>query len=148
MKSKFAAFNILISFLCLNGCTLVLKKPEVAMKDFEIKKFTEKTIDLSVKIQVKNPNHMDLDVEQLKYGFQLNNSAFYRQELPSKLEIDGKSTKEIDLPISVPTDTLVGAVFDMLINKPLTYNFVGSVRVNGIDIAFNKTGTMPKREPL
>ncbi len=140
---------VLLGLIFANvACSLGMTKPEVKMQSFAIEKFTEKTIDLNVTLEVKNPNYRDLEIEKLKYGFQLNDSAFFHQELGSNLEISGNSTKKIDLPIKIPTETLVGAVFDMLVNKPMNYNFVGSLRVNGFNVAFNKSGTMPKRDSL
>ena len=140
---------LLILFLSLTGCSLwSIKTPEVKMEDLVVKKFTERAIDLNVTLKVKNPNSRDLEIDDLKYTFQLNDSALFKQEVGSDINLGANSTKKIELPISVPTSSLVGAVFDMLVDKPLTYNFVGSMKVNGVRVTFNKTGNMPKRDPL
>jgi LEA14-like dessication related protein len=140
---------LIFSLLFLSGCAYFsLKAPEVKMQEVEIKKFTEKAIDLDVTLEIKNPNTRELEIDTVKYGFQLNDSAFFRKEIDGDYKIAAKGTKIIALPISVPTDALVGAVFDMLVNKPMSYNIVGSLKVNGMNVTFNKTGNMPKRDPL
>lgn len=138
---------IIISLLILSGC-MSFQKPEVKMDNFTVKKFTERAIDLNITLEVKNPNSKELEIDDLRYTFQINDSAFYKQEVDSGINIDANSTKKIDLPLSIPTSSLVGAVFDMLVEKPLTYNFAGSMKVNGMRVSFNKTGNMPKRDPL
>lgn len=141
--------TLVIFFLSLTGCSLFsLKQPEVKMESLTVKKFTEKEIDLNVTLAVKNPNSRDLEIDDLRCTFQLNDSAPFKQELGSDINVDANSTKKITLPLTVPTSALVGAVFDMLVDKPLTYNFVGSLKVNGMNVTFNKTGSMPKRDPL
>ncbi|OQW48926.1 MAG: hypothetical protein A4S09_13245 [Proteobacteria bacterium SG_bin7] len=140
-------YILLIFLLGLTGCSLFsLKKPEVKMESLTVKKFTEREIDLNVTLEVKNPNSRDLEIDDLRYTFQLNDSAPFKQELGTDINVDANSTKKIELPMVVPTSSLVGAVFDMLVDKPLTYNFAGSLKVNGMHMTFNKSGNMPKRQ--
>lgn len=140
---------LFVSLLSLTGCSLFsLKKPEVKMETLTVKRFTEKEIDLNVTLEVKNPNSHDLEIDDLRCTFQLNDSAPFKQELGTDINVDANSTKKINLPLTVPTGALVGAVFDMLVDKPLIYNFAGSLKVNGMHMTFNKSGNMPKRDPL
>jgi LEA14-like dessication related protein len=137
--------------LGLAACTTTLKKPEVTVAEVRVAGFDPDNVQLTVTLQVHNPNATEISLTDLNAKFWIAQTEAGELE-PSQMKyvLTPNATVMLPLKINVPAKslpTLVQRSVLALIQGGLPYRVQGSVTTsNGlVTIPFDKSGEIGKR---
>ena len=145
----YATFMLLAAFILITGCSMLMKDPEITVKNVGIKSASSQTIDLNVTLNVNNPNSMGVTIKSVVFD------VYYQQGndwvLIGHGEGGGYSIKpgmnEITVPVTLKTSELIGAGIGALMKGEITIQIRGTAvpdifRLNP-QIPFTHTTTIP-----
>ena len=101
--------------------------------------------DLSLVLEVDNPNDYPLNVSYIAYSAIIGRETVAGGEHRDDIRLGASGLSVVNVPFSVRPESFVGAARDALLGRSVTYEFNGSVGfhtplVGVIRIPFSKTG--------
>lgn len=115
----------------------VLKKPSFNFKGVSLDKISFTGAELTLKIEVSNPNSFAFDVAGLTYDFVVNNKKWISSQLSDVLSIGAGSSKYVEIPISLNISEMGSSLYSMLTsgNIKFDYDLIGKAKFNsGLDL--------------
>ncbi|MBC7754331.1 MAG: LEA type 2 family protein [Moraxellaceae bacterium] len=142
MKIYFLIFSL--SFSTLVGCALLtqnLKDPEVKFLDLLISQISADTVDLDLKLNVKNPNDVDIKVSKITYGLTLAGQPMTNGIFAKEARVGAHENLEVIVPLKFKYSTIANIVTSLL-NRNLskTYELKGAVDLGWLSIPFTQKG--------
>ena len=126
------------------GCALLnrnLKDPEVKFMDLSISQMAADTVDLDLKLSVKNPNDVEIKVSKITYGLTLAGQPMTNGIFAKEARVGAHETQEVIVPLKFKYSTIANIVTSLL-NKNLskTYELKGAVDLGWLSIPFTQKG--------
>jgi LEA14-like dessication related protein len=145
----YAIFMLIAALTLITGCSMLMKDPEITVKNVAIESISSKTIALNVTLNVNNPNSVGITIKSVVFD------VYYQQGndwvLIGHGEGGGYSIKpglnEITVPVTLKTSELIGAGIGALMKGEITIQIRGTAvpdifRLNP-QIPFTHTTTIP-----
>ncbi len=136
------AFIILLVFM--SGCSYLQnrygQKPEIDLAKIYFQDTTALSTTMVFVLSVKNPNKMDLNVEEMTYEIQLDEKEFAKSHTDKKTKIPAGETAMVEVPLPVNFLKAIGGITKVLAGEDVGYQIQGSAKVSGFTIPFNEKG--------
>lgn len=144
VKTIFNSFIFVLSFTALTGCALLTKKlkdPEIKITDLSVSNVSSDMIDLDLKLNVKNPNDVDLEVNKITYGLMISGKPVTEGVFAKGAKIAANGSGDVVVPLKFKYST-IGNILTSLLNKTLSkeYELKGAVDLGWLSIPFTKKG--------
>ena len=136
-----AAFGISLLLACANLATH-LKDPEVQLQQVALGDADFSKATLIFHFLVKNPNSVELSVDQLQYQLQVNGKPLTEGILEEGLRVAANSSVVIPLPIAMKYSDLGNSLSSLLSQGSSPYQLKGSVKMGLLRLPFEKTGEL------
>ena|GEM_PF-817521 len=142
MDNMRKAFTLLIVIL-LTGCSTIdqiVQKPTVTFEGIAIRDISLFEETVVFRIQITNPNQFGIKVENIQYNLKINGNDFVDSSLDRKIQLAGRSTERIEIPVSIRHLDLFQNVVAFIKAKEAVYELNGSVDFGVLDIPFGGDG--------
>ena len=145
----YAIFMLIAALILITGCSMIMKDPEITVKDVAIESISSQKIDLNVTLNVNNPNAVGITIKSVVFD------VYYQQGndwvLIGHGEGGGYAIKpgmnEITVPVTLKTSELLGAGIGALMKGEITIQVRGTAvpDLMGLNpkIPFSHTTTIP-----
>lgn len=145
--------KILFIVICLvnSGCTSLTKKflkdPEIKILDLSVSQFSSNEIELNLKLNVQNPNSIDLNIGKIKYGLKMSGQSVTEGLLEKGLIVPAHASSDVVVPLKFKYNE-IGNLLISFLNKTITqdYELNGSVDMGWLTIPFNQKGKIQIRK--
>lgn len=141
--------NIFISItfaLVVSGCAFLKNRyaqaPEINLHNIYLQDVQAFSATMIIVLDVKNPNKMDLHVNEVSYEVQLNEQAFAKSKLDKETIIPAGETKSVEIPLPVNYLKAVQSMGQILSGKDVGYTVSGIAKVSGFSVPFNEKGKL------
>lgn len=142
---KNAMLSIIITTL-LSGCAFLKKRyaqePEINLQNVYLQEVQPFSATMMIVLSVKNPNKIDLKVDEVNYEVQLNNQEFAKSKLDKKTVIPAGETKLVEIPLPINYLKALNGVGKILSGEDVSYIVSGTAKVSGFSIPFNDKGKL------
>ncbi len=91
----------LIIFILLSGCSLLMTKPEVAVKSVSLTGVDRKGVEMDFIISVKNPNSYSLNLTRYHYDLLVSSILMSSGESHDEMEFAGNAVTDVRMPLRV-----------------------------------------------
>ncbi len=120
-----------------------LKDPEIKFVDLSVSDFSADTVALDLKLNVKNPNDVDLEVNKITYGLLVSGKPATEGVFAKGTKIRAKGQADLVIPLKFKYATL-GDILKSLVSQNLNkeYQLNGAVDLGFVSIPFTKTGAI------
>jgi LEA14-like dessication related protein len=130
--------------MAFTSCALLtknLKDPEIKFMDLSVSSFSVDTVELDLKLNVKNPNDVDLEVNKITYGLALSGKPAAEGVFAKGAKVVAYGQSDLIIPLKFKYSTL-GDILKSLVSNDLTkeYELKGAVDLGFISIPFTKKG--------
>lgn len=145
----FTIFGLIASLVLITGCSMLMKDPEITVKNVAIQSATLQEIKLNVTLNVNNPNAVGITIKSVVFD------VYYQQGndwiLVGNGEGGGYTIKpgmnEISVPVTLNSSELLGAGIGALMKGEITVQISGTVVPDFFrlspNIPFTHTTTVP-----
>ena len=138
---KILSSLILILILSLPSCaSLGLQSPTVNLINVDLNSPTLLNAILVFNLLVKNPNSVDVKIDQVIYSVQLNKKQFASGTIKESITLPAKASSKVAVPIPIQFTDLSNSLADLLQNGSTPYQLSGSVKMGLLSIPFNEKG--------
>jgi LEA14-like dessication related protein len=96
---------LLLAFIALTGCSLLMTKPEVAIKSVTLAGADRKGVQLDFLLAVKNPNSYRLNLDGYSYDLHVSSIPLARGESRDAMEFAANAATDVRLPVKVSSMT-------------------------------------------
>lgn len=141
--------NVILSLVVtalLNGCAFLknryAQEPEINLKNVYLQEVQAFSATMVIVLSVKNPNKIDLNVEEISYEVQLNNQEFTKSKLDKKTIIPAGETKLVEIPLPVNYLKALNGVGKILSGEDVAYIVSGTAKISGLSIPFTDKGKL------
>lgn len=130
--------------MTFSGCALLtkdLKDPEVKFMDLSVTDVSADTVDLNLKLNVKNPNDVDLEVNKITYGLSVSGKPATEGVFAKGAKVAANGQSDLVIPLKFKYSTL-GDILKSLLSNNLNreYELKGAVDLGFISIPFTQKG--------
>lgn len=142
---------VLIGFLTVTGCSWLVTKPEIAVKDVQFAGVDRDGVEMDILLGVTNPNSYSLKLTGYRYNLLVSALPLAQGENHEVVEFKGNAVTDVRLPIRIAFRDLV----EILKRRPdtghipyqLTAGFDLDTPVGAIRIPVDTSGTfaVPKK---
>jgi LEA14-like dessication related protein len=145
VKFLFQVFLVFMIGMTLSSCAELtknlVKDPEVKFMDLSVANITGQEVDLNLKLNVSNPNPMELKVGKITYGLNLSGKPVTEGIFDKGVAVPANGSNDVVVPLKFKYDA-IGNLLTSLLNKTLTkdYELKGSVDVGWFSVPFNHKG--------
>ena len=127
------------------GC---VKKPLVRLVDVEIDGIDLEKTDLSLGVNVTNPNWFPARLYAMRYDMTVNDKQLASGEVPTPIElIPGGGERSYRIPLSIPHDSLLSFIQNLMGTEAVPYALTAEATFNviGLPLAVRRvrTGKLP-----
>jgi len=120
---------VILTGVYLTGCAnlaqilnqMDVQKPVVTMKSVDLTALSLETADLQFTLEINNPNSFGINLAGFDYQLDINQHPFLNGDQPDKIEIGGRNSSLLDVPVTINYIRLFDAVRDLLENKKADY---------------------------
>jgi LEA14-like dessication related protein len=145
----YAIFMLIAALTLIAGCSMLMKDPEITVKNVAIESISSQKIDLNVTLNVNNPNAVGITIKSVVFD------VYYQQGndwvLIGHGEGGGYAIKpgmnEIMVPVTLKTSEVMGAGIGALMKGEITVQIRGTAVPDllGLNpqIPFTHTTTIP-----
>ncbi|MGE5086236.1 MAG: LEA type 2 family protein [Bacillota bacterium] len=134
----------------LSGCAFLknryAQEPEINLQSVYLQEAQVFSATMVIVLSVKNPNKIDLTVDEVSYEVQLNNQEFTKSKLDKKTIIPAGETKLVEIPLPVNYLKALNGIGKILSGEDMTYLVSGTAKVSGFSIPFKDQGTLNIQE--
>lgn len=92
---------LLIILVALTGCSMIMSKPEVAVKSVNLAGVNGKGVQLDLLLAVTNPNPYKLNLTRYSYDLLVSAMPLARGESRDAIEFAGNAATDVMLPVTV-----------------------------------------------
>lgn len=133
-----------------SGKIPVVKRPSISLNNFSVDKLSLNGADLSIELNVENPNSFQLQMTRLAYNLQINGLESISGLMTEEINLAEGSSKNIKLPVSISFLNAGMSAYRILNgDENLDYKLSGSTTI-GSDLPyfelssfdFDKTGSV------
>ncbi|WP_413575134.1 LEA type 2 family protein [Bdellovibrio sp. HCB290] len=137
-------FALLVVVVFIGGCSFFKdrygQKPEIDLANIHFENTTPLSTTMVFVLNVKNPNKIDLNVEELSYEIQLDQKEFAKARSDKQIKIPAGQSAQVELPLPVNFLKAVGGITKVLSGQDVGYEITGEAKVSGIKLPFNEKG--------
>ena len=138
---------LLVSFFAffISSCAMLtqdlLKDPEVSIANFEMTNITLKDISINLKLNIKNPNPIPLNLGKVNYALNFSGKKVTEGVFDKGIDIPATGNGEVVIPLKFEYNA-IGSLLDGFIKKTITkdYELNGTAQFGIFSIPFNKKG--------
>lgn len=142
---KNAILSIIITTL-FSGCAFLknryAQEPEINLQNVYLQEVQPLSATMMIVLSVKNPNKIDLKVDEVNYEVQLNNQEFAKSKLDKKTVIPAGENKLVEIPLPINYLKALNGVGKILSGEDVSYIVSGTAKVSGFSIPFNDKGKL------
>jgi LEA14-like dessication related protein len=99
--------SLLLVFIALTGCSLLMAKPEVALKSVTLAGVDQKGVELDFLMAVTNPNSFKLNLTGYSYNLIVSSMPLALGESSDEIQFAGNSSTDVRLPVRVSFSDLM-----------------------------------------
>ncbi len=141
--SKVLSLLTLILAISLQSCaTMKLQSPTVDLVNIDMNNPSFSDATLIFNLLVKNPNSVDVKIDQVDYSVKLNNKQFTNGTLSQSVLLPAKSSAKVAVPAPIKFTDLSDSVAGLLQSGSTPYQISGSVKMGLLKIPFNEKGDL------
>lgn len=128
----------------LSGCAFLKSRyaqaPEINLNNIYLQDVQPFSATMIIVLNVKNPNKMDLHVDEVNYEVQLNEQAFAKSKLDKETVIPAGTTKAVEIPLPVNYLKVFQGMNQILSGQDVGYTVTGTAKVSGFSVPFSEKG--------
>jgi LEA14-like dessication related protein len=128
MQAHVWAFIFLLTTAAfLAGCSFLLKDPEISVKNVTPVSFSLSELDLSVMLDVYNPNPLGITLKTLSFDIYYQKGAewvFLSHGEQEGIRIN-PGENEVTIPITIQNTALAGSFLDLIATGEITFQIRG-----------------------
>jgi LEA14-like dessication related protein len=110
------------------GYLPMVKLPSLKISSLKVKKMRLTSADLELNLEIDNPNAFNLLADNLSYNFAVNDQPWVKGTLPKQIQISGKGSSSLNIPVSVNFLNLGQTALQLLSgSQEVNYSFRGNV---------------------
>ncbi len=141
--SKILSMMIWILAFGLQSCaTLKLQSPTVDLVNIDMNSPSFNDATLIFNLSVKNPNSVDVIIDQVEYSVKLNKKQFTSGTLNQTVVLPAKSAAKVAVPAPIKFTDLSDSVAGLLQSGSTPYQISGTVKTGLLRIPFNEKGDL------
>ncbi|WP_413584746.1 LEA type 2 family protein [Bdellovibrio sp. HCB274] len=137
-------FALIILTLSLGGCSFFKdrygQKPEIDLANIYFQNTTPLSTTMVFVLNVKNPNKIDLNVEELTYEVQLDQKEFAKARADKQMKIPAGQSAQVELPLPVNFLKAIDGITKVLAGQDVGYEIIGEAKISGFKLPFNEKG--------
>ncbi|WP_413557808.1 LEA type 2 family protein [Bdellovibrio sp. HCB209] len=130
--------------MILGGCSYLkeryAKEPEIDLAKIYLQDTTPLSTTMVFVLSVKNPNKIDLNVDELSYEIQIDDKEFAKAKTDRKTKIPAGETTLVEVPLPVNFLRAIDGVTKVLAGQDVGYQVLGEAKVSGFKIPFKEKG--------
>lgn len=129
--------------LLLSACATlkeVIKEPEVAVEDMQIKAVSLSDMQLDFILGVKNPNPVGISLSGLSYKFDVDGKSLFSGDSREKLKVGANDSGRLTLPLTLNYEQILGGVEGLLQRDTIAYDLSGKLNFGLFSIPYSKRG--------
>lgn len=113
------------------GHVPLIKIPDIKISSLKLNNLSFTSADLTLNLELDNPNAFSLGLEKLDYHFKINDQTWAQGLSQAKMQINQKGKSTISIPVSLNLFEMGRTVYSMITgNSELNYDFNGNVDLN------------------
>ena len=147
---KFFVSILTVAAMTLAGCAFFKsrygQKPEVKLYGIYLQDATLVEATVVFVLNVKNPNKMDLNIDDVDYEVLLDGKSFAKAEFNSKTKIPAEGEAQVQIPMPLNYAKLIGGLGGLLSGQDVNYNVTGKAKVSGFSVSFDEKGKINLRD--
>jgi LEA14-like dessication related protein len=139
---RFLFLMIGITFIgCADLTKNLVKDPEIKILDLSVMQISGQEIDLNLKLNVNNPNPMELKIGKIAYGLNLSGKPVTEGIFDKGIAVPANGAHDVIVPLKFKYDA-IGNLITSFLSKTLTkdYELKGTVDVGWFSIPFTQKG--------
>lgn len=106
--------------------------PNIQLVNINIEKLTFTSLDVSIELDVYNPNDLALTVSSLAYSLKVNDALILSDEIQRKEIFYAKKSRHILISASLPYNEKFAGVLRLLHqNANISYSVLGNIQLDG-----------------
>ena len=123
--------SILVLVIVLSGCSLLVKEPQIELKEAGITGFTSSGIDVRILLDVTNPNSFDLELLDYTYDLSILNMPFLSGVSREAILFSSGTKTDLQLPLHLNYSDLLEIIKHQPDLDRLPYRMKGLLHVKG-----------------
>jgi LEA14-like dessication related protein len=135
---------IIMALALLSGCSFFKdrysQKPEIDLAKIYFQDTTALSTTMVFVLSVKNPNKIDLNVDEMTYAIDIDGKEFAKSHNEKKTKIPAGKTALVEVPLPVNFMKALGGLAKVMGGQDVGYEINGSAKVSGFSIPFNEKG--------
>lgn len=133
----------LIIAFSFEGCaSLQLQSPTVDLINIDLNSPTFNDATLIFNLNVKNPNSVEVKIDQVNYSVNLNNKPFSSGSLKQIVTLPAKGVAKVAVPVPIKYSDLSDSVAGLIQSGSTPYQISGNVKMGLLSIPFNEKGDL------
>lgn len=141
MKLFFAVVATLFLSSCAYLTKDLLKDPEVKVIDFNITNVTLEDVSINVKMNIKNPNPIPINLDQVTYALKFSGKDVTEGTFTDGVKVPASGENNVTVPLKFKYSSLNSLVSSLLSNTfTKEYEINGSAKMGIFNIPFSDKG--------
>lgn len=141
MKLFFAVLATLVLSSCASLTKDLIKDPEVKVIDFSVTNVTLEDVSIAVKMNIKNPNPIPLNLDQVTYALKFSGKDVTEGTFSEGIKVPASGENNVTVPLKFKyssLNSLVSSLFNNTFTKE--YEINGSAKLGIFNIPFSEKG--------
>lgn len=136
-----ASTFLLLFSSCANLTKDLLKDPEVSIVDFNLTGITAQAVSMDLKLNVKNPNPIPLNLDSVTYALNLSGEKVTEGTFDKGISVPASGEGQVTVPLNFNFNS-VGNLLSGIMNRSFKkdYELTGSAKMGIFSIPFQKKG--------
>lgn len=111
------------------GTFPILKPPQIDMPEVTVRALNFQGADLRLKFRMRNPNNVNFNIKNFKYGLDIANMRVVDGTLPQGIELSAHGDATTNMDVHIGLQQVAGALQSVLQQNTLNYKLDGSFQV-------------------
>ncbi len=142
MNKVLSLLTLILAFSLQSCATLKLQSPTVQLVNIDMNSPSLLDATLIFNLLVKNPNSVDVKIDQVDYSVKLNNKQFTSGTLNQAVVLPANSSAKVAVPAPIKFTDLSDSVAGLLQSGSTPYQISGTVKTGLLRIPFNEKGDL------
>ena len=143
MFETFLGALIVVSVSCTSLVSKLAETPRIENQSVSVTGINLQQVDFSLEMEIRNPNSIDLPVQELQADLQVFNKPFLSKSWEGLPTLVANQTTTVKLPFSMEWKSLIEAGVSLWGGKrQVPYSVTGSAKVKGFNIPFQQSGQL------
>lgn len=143
--STMSRLALLLMLPLVAGCALsgkLLEKPTVSLEEVSARDTNLTGTTLVFRLNLKNPNAIDLPLDDLTYQVFLNGNFFAEGRTDKKVRIPARGESDVEIPLAVQYTKVLSGLGRVLRGEDMDYRLKGDAKFAAFSIPFEKAGDL------